>query len=130
MRQTCLLLPFVLITAASAAPPASNPSSTAQSCFWASQVTSFSDAGRNRALVHVGSRQSWELTLSPGCPGVNWALKIGIASRAGERICPGRPAELLVPNASGSGVQRCLVRSIRKLSATEAAAARGQTPKP
>lgn len=97
-----------------------------QQCFWPSEVSGFSDAGRDRALVRLGFRETWELTLSPGCPPVNFALRIGIRARGGERVCVGRPAELVVPYASGSGSRRCLVRSIRKLSAEEAAAARGE----
>jgi hypothetical protein len=86
-------------------------------------VTGFSDSGPDRALVSIGQRETWELTLSPGCPDVNWALSIGIAARTGNRICEGRPAQLLIPSATDQ-MQRCLVRSVRKLSAAEAKAAR------
>lgn len=131
MRRICLLLPAVLASAACAAQPPANATARAgQACFWPSEITGFSDAGPDRALVSIGTRETWELTLSPGCPDVDWAMKIGIKSRGGERICPGRPAELLVPNASGSSFRGCLVRSIRRLSPEEAAAARGQTPTP
>lgn len=128
MRRICLLLVALLSTAAPAAPPASTPPQTGRQCFLASQVTGFGDAGPDRALVHVGRRDTWELALSPGCPDMNWAMKIGIRPRSGDHICPDRPAELLVPNASESGFQRCLVRSVRKLAADEAAAARGEKP--
>jgi hypothetical protein len=114
------LLPILLASGASAATPMpSEPQEAGRQCFWASQVSGFSDAGPDRALVRIGQREMWELTLSPGCPDVDWAMKIGIRARSGERICPGRPAELLVPNASESGFQRCLVRNVRKLSAKE-----------
>lgn len=122
MRQFCVLLTAMLATAAA---PAATAPKAPQQCFWASQVSGFSDAGPSRALIRIGAREMWELTLSPGCPHVDWAMRIGIRSRTGERICPGRPAELLVPNASESGFQRCLVRSIRKLSPAEAKAAQG-----
>lgn len=126
MHRTSLLLAATLATAAMASPLAADTAPQApRQCFWASQVTGFSDAGPDRALVNIGRRDTWELTLSPGCPDVNWAMKIGISSRTGERICAGRPAELLVPNASESGFQRCLVRSVRKLAPQEAAIARG-----
>jgi hypothetical protein len=116
-----LLLPAVGCASSPQVPAAA---SGGRECFWASQVTSFSDAGEDRALVHIGTRETWELTLSRGCPDVDWAMRIGIRARGGERICRGRPAELLVPDASGSGLQRCQVRSVRKLSPEEAAAAR------
>jgi hypothetical protein len=124
MRQFCVLLTAMLATAAAPAPAAA-PQAPRQ-CFWASEVSGFSDAGPSRALVRVGARETWELTLAAGCPHVDWAMRIGIRSRTGERICPGRPAELLVPNASESGFQRCLVSGIRKLTPSEARAARGE----
>jgi hypothetical protein len=130
MRRICLLLAAVVAMAGFTAPPASTAQQAGRQCFWASQVSGFSDAGPDRALVRIGNHETWELTLSPGCPDVNWAMRIGIRARSGERICPGRPAELLVPNASESGFQRCLVRNVRKLSSDEAAAARGEAPRP
>jgi len=124
MRQYCVLVVAMLATAA--APAATTPAAPKQ-CFWASQVSGFSDAGPDRALLRIGTRETWELTLSPGCPHVDWAMRIGIQPRGGgERICTGRPAQLLVPNASESGFQRCLVRSVRRLSPAEAAAAHGE----
>jgi hypothetical protein len=119
----------ILLGACSVSPGANTVPQSGQACFWGSEVTGFSDRGPDRALVNIGVRETWELTLSPGCPGVDWAMNIGIRSHGGERICSGRPAELLVPNASGSGFQRCLVRSVRKLGPAEAAAARGETPR-
>lgn len=122
------LLTAVALAATGCAPLARNSAQAQEqrACFWASEVTGFSDAGPDRALVNIGSRETWDLTLSPGCPDVDWAMKIAIRPRSGERICPGRPAELLVPNASGSGFQSCLVRNVRRLSPAEAAAARGE----
>ncbi|HEX8300838.1 DUF6491 family protein [Sphingomonas sp.] len=129
LRKTCFLLSAFLVTA-SAAPPAELPAAQQRrACFWPSAVTGFSPAGRDRALIHISVRETWELALASGCPDVNWAQGIGIRPRAGERVCTGRPAELLVPNASGRGFQRCLVRSVRKLGPAEAAAARGLAPK-
>ena len=102
-----------------ATPPPTGSATTAAQCFWASQVSGFSSAGPDRAIVRIGMRERWELTLSPGCPDIDWAMKIGIHARGGSRICSGRNAELLVPNASGSGMQRCLIRDIRKLPPQE-----------
>lgn len=116
MRQFCVLFAAMLATAAAPAVPARQ---APRQCFWASQVSGFSDAGPGKALVRIGTRETWELVLSPGCPHVDWAMRIGIRARGGERICPGRPAELLVPDASESGFQRCLVSSVRKLPRAE-----------
>lgn len=128
MHRICLLPPALLAATACVPDPSINPPQSGRECFWGSQVTGFSDAGPDRAILNIGQRESWELTVAPGCPDVNWALDIGVRSRGGERICPGRPADLFVPNASGSGFRRCLVRNVRKLSPGEAAAVRGRTP--
>lgn len=111
MRRTLLPLPVLAALPACAGAPAANAD---RSCFWASQASGFRPDGQDRALVRTGSRQ-WELTLAPGCPDIDWALAIGIGGRGGDRICPGRPAELILPEASGSGARRCLVRAIRPL---------------
>ena len=128
MRQIYLLLPALFAAACAPERPATADSLSSRECFWGSQVTGFSDAGPDRAILNIGQRESWELTLAPGCPDVNWALNIGIRARGGDRICPGRPADLFVPNASGNGLRRCLVQSVRKLSPGEAAAVRGRIP--
>ncbi len=127
MRSLALLICLGAAACSStAATPESRSAHAAPQCFYASQVSGFSDNGPGRALMNVGARDTWELELSPGCSNVNWAMKIGIVSRGSERICPGRPAELIIPSASGQLSQRCLVRNIRKLSPAETAAARGE----
>ena len=114
-----LALPVALTMTACAAEGPGSAGISADACFWPSQVSGFGDAGPDRAVVRIGTREMWELTLAPGCPDVNWALQIGIESRGGERICTGRPAQLLVPNASGTDVRRCLVTEVRRLSPEE-----------
>lgn len=133
MRRPTMIAALAFAGAACAIVPNGAGTQNAQGapqCFWASSVSGFSDAGPDRALVRIGQQEMWELTLSPGCPDVDWAMRIGIVSRGGsQRICTDRPAELVVPSASGSSSQRCLVRNIRKLSPAEAAAARGEAPR-
>lgn len=118
MVRPCVIAVAIVALAGCVGPPETTATAQeARRCFWASEVTSFSDAGPDRARLKIGQRETWELTLSPGCPDIDWAMRIGIRSRGGERICAGANAELLVPNASGSGVRRCLVRDVRNLSA-------------
>ncbi len=127
MQRCWLVLIPAALLAGCVPQPVAEGASVAPQCFWNSQVTGFSDAGPNRAIVNIGSRDSWELEMSPGCPDVDYAQRIGIVSRGGSRICSGANVELVVPDASGSSSRRCLVRNIRKLSANEAAAVRGLT---
>ena len=129
MRFSHLVIPVLAVAglAACAAPGADAPQSYASGgdqCFYNSDVRSFSDAGPNVVLVAVGARDAWELTLQNGCPSVSAASKVAIRSRGATRICAGQDAEITVPNLSGSGSQRCLVRSVRKLTEQEAAAVR------
>lgn len=134
MRSLALLIPGALVLGACTAQQpgavAARPARAAAQCFWGSQVTGFGSAGTDRVIANIGFQQSWQLTLAAGCPDVDSAMRIGIVARGGDRICTGRPAELLVPNVSGVGMQRCLVRNVRRLTPEEAAAARGQGRKP
>jgi hypothetical protein len=129
MRILTLALPAAAAAALSAcaAGGADAPQSYAagsEQCFYNSDVRSFTDTAPNVALVAVGAKDAWELTLQSGCPSVAAASKVGLVSRGRTRICAGSDAELIVPNLSGAGSQRCLVRSVRKLTPEEAAAAR------
>lgn len=123
-----VLISAAALLAACTAQPVAEGASAAPQCFWNSQVTGFSDAGPDQAIVNIGSRESWALELSPGCPDVDYAQRIALVARGGSRICSGSNVELVVPDASGTSARRCLVRSVRKLSAEEAAAVRGRTP--
>ncbi len=127
MRRIVPLLGLAFATAGCATDGAQMASAESSgACFFASDVSGFSDAGPDKALVRVGTQRMWELTLSPGCPQVDYALRIGIRARGGTRICSGRNAELLVPYPSGNGFQSCLVQSVRQLSPEEVARAQGR----
>lgn len=130
MRLIKILAPSLAVVAltACAAPGDNSPMASmsgSEQCFYSSDVRSFTDAGKNVVLVAIGARDAWELTLQSGCPNVGTANSVGIVSRGRTRICQGADAEIIVPNVSGSGAQRCLVRTVRKLTPEEAATARG-----
>lgn len=97
-------------------------------CFFISQITSFNPVSPDRVIVNFAQYESWELELAPGCPDVDWTLQIGVDARGRTRVCNGNEIALTVPYP-GTGARRCPVRSFRKLSDQEAAAARGQTPR-
>lgn len=131
MRSFILLAATLLSSSCADQPVNTVTNATAEGtreCFFGSQISGFKDDGQDRVLVRLGFREAYALTLAAGCPPVNLATSIGIVSRGGDRICIGRPAELVVPRASGSGSQRCLVSNIRKLSDTELATAWGRQP--
>lgn len=124
-----LMAAAVAMSACGAAQAPVADARSAPECFYPSQVGGFQPAGDDRAIVRVGFRQAWELTLSPGCPSIDWATSIVLRPRGGERICPGRPVDMLVPEASGREYRRCLVNDVRRLSDAEARAAWGEAPK-
>ena len=96
-------------------------------CFRTSSVNSFEPVGRDTVNVRVGVREVYQLTLAPGCPDLDWEQKIAIQSRGTTRICTGLDAEII--SNPPSGPERCPVRSVRKLTAAEAAARpAGATP--
>jgi hypothetical protein len=116
------LLATLPLLAACTAPAGEGVATAAEAreCFFSSQVDGFTDAGEDKVLVRLGFRQAYELSLRPGCPNANFANAIGLVSRGGsDRVCAGRPAELLVPRASGSGAERCLISDIRPLPRAE-----------
>jgi hypothetical protein len=121
MRWTCLVLLPLVGVAACTGPNPGGPAATdqhARQCFWASEVTSFGNAGATRVIANIYNQEKWELTLASGCSNANWAMRIGIVSRGSQQICTDQPAELLVPSPGGT-MQRCLVSGVRKLSSAK-----------
>lgn len=125
MRLGWVLLAAATAVSACSAAQAPVAGGRGLQCFYPSQVGGFQPAGDDRAIVRVGFRQAWELTLSPGCPSVDWATNIILRPRGGERVCPGRPVDMLVPEAGGRAYRRCLVNDVRRLSDEERAKAFG-----
>lgn len=122
--RTALLAAGGLATASCTSPPSASGSRPAPECFYASQVTGFTNGGTDRIYANISRRVTYELTLSPGCSQIDWARNIAVRARGTQRICSGSDAELIVPRASGSGAQVCLIRNIRRLSDAEREAVR------
>ena len=113
--------------AACAQAPGTAPASGLASggeCFHAGQVNDFTPRGNDVVDVRVGSRRHYRLQLAGSCPDVNWGTRaVALRTLGGSSwICQGLDAELLVP--SPLGTQRCLVRSVRRLSDAEVEALR------
>jgi hypothetical protein len=110
-----------LAALALAPPAASNPRSPAGSCFLPRLVNGFHAVDRDTIEVTVGVREVYRLELLGTCPDVDWSTRVGIRSTHGATwVCQGEEAELLVPAATG--IDRCPVTGVRKLSAEEVAA--------
>lgn len=112
------------------APIAATDSSDLQSrpardCFSARAVNSFRPVGRRYEAVdvRVSRDRQYRLTLAGYCPDVDWSLRVALRTRGGSSfICAGYDAEILVRGPTG--LQRCAVTDVRRLSPEEIEAAR------
>ncbi len=94
-------------------------------CFLPSQVSGYHPVNDQTVDVLVGANDVYSLDLAGPCPNVDWSMQIGIRATAGASwVCSGLDAELLVPDPSGMGTNRCMVTNIRQLSPAEAKAVR------
>ena len=94
-------------------------------CFLASMVNGFTPLDRDTVHVTVGARTVYELETAGYCPEINWTHRIAIHSRTGsDWVCRGFDADLVVPSALGSGLDRCPVTSVRRLTPEEVRARR------
>ena len=102
-------------------------SATQRQCFLPSHVSSFHPIDHDTVRVDVGASDVYELDFAGVCPEVNWSLQVGIRSTRGTSwVCRGYDAELLVPSVSRSGVDRCPVTDVRRLSPAEVEAERAR----
>ncbi len=89
-------------------------------CFFTRNVNGFSAPDDDTLYVRVGVNDVYELQMFSPCPDMDWANRLAIVSRTGSTICRGTDATIISPGPLGE--QRCLVRSVRKLTEAEAAA--------
>jgi hypothetical protein len=128
-RTAGFLAAAAVAVTAGCAPQAGEPGQVAAAgrdqCFLPSQVAGFSAVDDDTVNVFVGANDVYSLDLAGPCPNVDWSLQIGIRSTGGGSwVCGGLDAELLVPDVSGMGTNRCMVTNIQKLSPEAAQAAR------
>ena len=128
IRSAAILAVTAALTMLSGcAPQSAAPTGAASSgrqCFFAGSVNSFTARGDEVVDVRAGARRYFRLQLAGTCPGVNWRNRVALRTRGGSSwICQGLDAEIIVPEP-GIGPQRCLVRSVRRLSDVEARALR------
>jgi hypothetical protein len=112
-------------TGAAAAGGADMQSRPARDCFSARAVNGFSPVGRRYEAVDVriSRDRQYRLTLGGYCPDVDWSLRVALRTRGGSSfICAGYDAEILVRGPTG--LQRCAVTEVRRLSPDEIEAAR------
>ena len=111
-------LAAISILAASCAPqPGSPPEAqapqSARDCFFLSQVSGYTHAGRNKIRVSTGPRQTYEFETLGSCPELENAEAMGFDPAGAGTICRGIDVDLIVPTSTGP--RRCAVSMIRKV---------------
>jgi hypothetical protein len=109
-----------LVASCAQVPPrsaASRDGGAARQCFFLSQVSGYSHAGRNQIYVSTGPRDTYLFeTLGP-CPDLDYGEAIGFDPAGAGTICSGIDVDLIVPTTIGP--RRCPVSMIRKLAPDE-----------
>ena len=96
-----------------AAPPAASAANDGRDCFFLSQVSGFTSAGRDKINVSVGPRRNYEFKTFGSCPDIDFANAIAFDQNGPGTICRGMDVDLIVP--ASIGPQRCPVSMIRRL---------------
>ena len=114
---------LLALAAAGAAAAADKPSDPPKrnECFWTRMADGFAAADEHTLNVRVGVRDVYQFEMFGPCIGIDWSNRIALVSRPGDQICTGMDAEV-ISRAPGFGRQRCMVRSVRKLTPDEIAA--------
>jgi len=124
-RSALILLSIGVATLAACAQQAASAPAAASSgreCFNARNISSFTAQGESTIDIQAGVRRYYRLQIAGVCTNVNWARKLAVVTRSGSSwICQGFDADLVIDDP-GTGPQRCLVSSVRRLSDAEARA--------
>ena len=82
-------------------------------CFYLSQVSGYSPAGRDMIKVSVGPGRDYEFKTFGSCPDIDYSHAIGFDKKGPGTICQGMDVDLIVP--SSIGPRRCPVSMIRRI---------------
>ncbi len=98
--------------AAAAKPPAPK-----RECFDKDFVSGFSAPNEDTVYVTVGAHEVWRLDLATSCPDVDFRQRVGLKTHGSPWVCSGLDVEVVAP--SSVGPNRCMVRSIHKMTQAE-----------
>ena len=117
----CLPVAAGALAACAQTNPPAQAAAGGRQCFNALSVNDFDAIDNDTVLVKVGTRNIYKLDIVGVCPDIDWSQRIAIRATGGSSfICESMDAELLVP--SPTGLQRCPVVGIQKLTPEQAAA--------
>lgn len=126
MRTPVFALALAAMTAACAPTTgpgelaASETASEGRECFFTRNVNGFSAPDDETLYLRVGVNDVYQMQMFSPCPDMDWAQGLAVVSRSGSTVCRGTDATIVAPGPFGQ--QRCMVRSVKKLTELEAAA--------
>jgi len=94
-------------------PTATETSVSPRECFFLSQISGYTHAGRNRIRVSTGPGDTYEFETLGNCPELEDAEVMGFDPVGPGTICRGIDVDLIVPTTIGP--RRCAVSMIRKV---------------
>jgi hypothetical protein len=112
----------ILALAASCAPQAEAPSASASAqsprdCFFLSQISGYTHAGRDKIRVSTGPGRTYEFETLGMCPELDDAEVMGFDPAGPGTICRGIDIDLIVPTSIGP--RRCAVKMISRVEQDE-----------
>jgi len=111
---------------AAAKSPLEGADKPARQCFWSSRVNGFAAPDDRTVNVRVGVKDVYQFEMFGPCDDIDWANRIAVVARGSSHICTGNGLDAEIISPSTLGPRRCMVKNIRKLSPTEAAALKGR----
>ena len=93
--------------------PVAAAANSDRDCFFLSQVSGFSPAGKDKIHVNVGPSRDYEFKTFGSCPQIDYSEVIAFDKNGPGTICQGMDVDLIVPTSIGP--QRCPVSMIRRL---------------
>lgn len=112
------LVAFTASCAPYAEKPAADAAGSPRDCFYLSQVTGYTYAGKNKIHVSVGPGRTYEFETLGLCPDLDDAETLAFDPAGAGTICRGIDVDLIVP--SDIGPRRCAVSMIRRIEKDEA----------
>ena len=123
MQRMFLVLAAAAAALTSFAPPsveaASKKIDPAQ-CFRTERMTNWTSDDNRNIFVKLNTGAVFQVTLVGDCPGLTTYRVLAFDTDFNDQMCNGRPATIIT--RSGAGPLHCAVKSIRALTAEEAAA--------
>jgi hypothetical protein len=103
--------------------------SSAQQCFLANEVDSYTPGPDGFVNVRAGGDRWFGMQLGSDCPHMDWLMKIAIRPRDSNWLCEGENSYLIAPDPAGLH-RSCMVSGIRRLAPAEVASIGGPISRP